>query len=138
MSQKLISNDNIRIKSDLEKLNQSELINLLLNQDKVLRQLLQEKQQKQQKPIAKPRAMKPVPPTRKNVQQMVEYYEKINSERPKPLPRNNQNSAIEQTMQKTKYTSPETSDIENFKTCTNTKNRHQTNEKSSEKLRQII
>ena len=66
MSEKLISNDNIMIKSDLEKLNQSELINLLLNQDKMLRQLLQEKQQK---PIAKPRAMKPVPPPRKNVQQ---------------------------------------------------------------------
>ena len=98
MSEKLISNDNIMMKSDLEKLNQSELINLLLNQDKMLRQLLQEKQQK---PIAKPRAMKPVPPPRKNVQQMVEYYEKINSERPKPLPRNNQKSAIEQTMQKT-------------------------------------
>ena len=69
MSEKLISNDNIMIKSDLEKLNQSELINLLLNQDKMLRQLLQ---QKQQKPIAKPRAMKPIPPPRKNVQQMVE------------------------------------------------------------------
>ena len=50
------------IKSDLEKLNQAELINLLLNQDKMLRQLLQEKQQK---PIAKPRTMKPVPPPRK-------------------------------------------------------------------------
>ena len=37
MSEKLISNDNIMIKSDLEKLNQPELINLLLNQDKMLR-----------------------------------------------------------------------------------------------------
>ena len=93
---KIIKYNSNMIKSDLEKLNQSELINLLLNQDKMLRQLLKEKQQK---PIAKPRTMKPVPPPKKNVQQMVEYYEKINSERPKPLPRNNQKSAIEQTIQ---------------------------------------
>ena len=112
MSEKLISNDNIMIKSDLEKLNQSELINLLLNQDKVLRQLLQEKQEK---PIAKPRTMKPVPPLRKNVQQMVEYYEKINSERPKPLPRNNQKSAIEQTMQKTNTPVPRPRTLKNVK-----------------------
>ena len=50
MSEKLISNDNIMIKSNLEKLNQTELINLILNQEKMLKQLLQEKQQK---PIAK-------------------------------------------------------------------------------------
>ena len=112
MSEKLISNDNIMIKSDLEKLNQSELINLLLNQDKMLRQLLQEKQQK---PIAKPRAMKPVPPPRKNVQHMVEYHEKINSERPKPLPRNNQKSAIEQTMQKTNTPVPKPRTLKNLK-----------------------
>ena len=112
MSEKLISNDNIMIKSDLEKLNQSELINLLLNQDKMLRQLLQEKQQK---PIAKPRTMKPVPPPRKNVQQIVEYYEKINSERLKPLPRNNQKSAIEQTMQKTNTPVPRPRTLKNVK-----------------------
>ena len=45
MSEKLISNDNIMIKSNLEKLNQTELINLILNQEKMLKQLLQEKQQ---------------------------------------------------------------------------------------------
>ena len=112
MSEKLISNDNIMIKADLQKLNQSELINLLLNQDKVLRQLLQEKQEK---PIAKPRTMKHVPPPRKNVQQMVEYYEKINSERPKPLPRNNQKSAIEQTMQKTNTPVPKPRTLKNVK-----------------------
>ena len=72
MSEKLISNDNIMIKSDLEKLNQSELINLLLNQDKMLRQLLKEKQQK---PIAAPRTMKPIPTPRKSVKQMVQSYE---------------------------------------------------------------
>ena len=73
MSEKLISNDNIMIKSDLEKLNKSELIKLLLNQEKQLKQ-------------------RPVPAPRRNVQQMVKYYENINKkpiskERPIPKPR---------------------------------------------------
>ena len=110
--EKLIYNDIIMIKSDLENLSQSELINLLLNQEKMLKQLLQEKQQE---PIAKPRTMKPVPPPRKNVQQMVEYYEKINSERPTPFPRNIRKSAIEQSVQKTNTPVPKPRTLKNLK-----------------------
>ena len=61
--EKKISNNSLMNKSDLENLSQSELINLLLNQDKMLRQLLKEKQQK------------PIPKPRKSVKQMVQSYE---------------------------------------------------------------
>ena len=70
--EKIKSNHNIMIKSDLEKLNQSELINLLLNQDKLLRQLLKEKQQK---PKDAPRTMKSIAAPRKSVKQMVQSYQ---------------------------------------------------------------
>ena len=60
-------------KKDLKKLSKSELINLLL---------------KEYKPIPASRTIKkPIPAPRRNVKQMVQYYEKINTEKPVLLPR---------------------------------------------------